>query len=80
MNDMGLGEDMYEAVKNDTEMPEVFDHDSKNDSSVMKQMKELIIKMTSHHADDRPSSSVFVSPYRLPMFYCARCGNIIIIA
>ena len=55
MNDMGLGEDMYEAVKNGTDMPEVFDDDPKNDTPVMKEIRKLIIKMTSHHANDRPS-------------------------
>ena len=64
MNDIRLGEDMYEAMKKNAEMPEVFDDDSENDSLVMKTMRELIIKMTSHHASDRPSAEDVVSVLR----------------
>ena len=52
-DDSGLGEDQDTAVKNgdqaDVEL-------SDDDPSVVKRMKELIIKMTSHQASDRPSA------------------------
>ena len=57
----GLGEDQYIAVKNGDEVPEADVELSDDDPPVVKLMKELIIKMTSHKARDRPSAKNVVS-------------------
>ena len=57
----GLGENQDTAVKNGDEVPEADVDLSDDDPPVLKRMKELIIKMTSHHASDRPSAEDVVS-------------------
>ena len=57
----GLGEDQDTAVKNGDEVPEADVELSDDDPPVVKRMKELIIKMTSHSASDRPSAEDVVS-------------------
>ena len=55
----GLGEDLYNAVKNGEEMPEVYDDEPKNHSPDV--IKTLIMKMTMYRASDRPTAREVMS-------------------
>ena len=53
---MGLGEEMHEAFKAGTEMPQAVDFND-DDPPEVTQMKQLINKMTSYERSDRPTAS-----------------------
>ena len=57
----GLGEDLYNAMEKGGEMPEIFHDDLPANDSVLTRITELIVKMTSYHASDRPSAQDVVS-------------------
>ena len=52
----GLGEEMYAAFKQGTEMPIAIEF-TEQDSPKDMDMKNLILLMTSYHPEDRPSST-----------------------
>ena len=54
---MGLGKEMYDAVKNDNEMPTAVDFED-DDSAELRKVKELIVAMTSHERTARPTANV----------------------
>ena len=56
MSDMGLGEEMFEAYKNCSEMPK-FDEIEDGDSPNLVEIKGLIFQMTAYERKDRPSST-----------------------
>ena len=47
---------MYAAFKQGTEMPEVVEF-TEQDSTKEKEMKDLILEMTSYRPEDRPTST-----------------------
>ena len=51
----GLGEEMYEAVKNSEEIPQADVEITDDDPPEVRRMKELIVKMTAYEASDRPT-------------------------
>ena len=53
---MGLGEEMFEAYKNSTEMPK-FDEIEDGDSPDLVEIKNMIFHMTSYEREDRPTST-----------------------
>ena len=53
---MGLGEEMYEAFKAGTEIPQAVDFND-DDPPEVTQMKQLINTMTSYERGDRPTAS-----------------------
>ena len=54
--EMGLGEEMYEAFKAGTEMPQAVDFND-DDPPKLTQIKHLINEMTSYERSDRPTAS-----------------------
>ena len=62
--EMGLGEEMYAAVKNGcSEMPPAVDFEAE-DSSEIKQLKELIVVMTSYARTERPTAEAVLQALR----------------
>ena len=51
----GLGEEMYDAFKNKTKIPQADVEITDNDSPEVRRMKELIVEMTAYEASDRPT-------------------------
>ena len=60
---MGLGEDMYDAVKNGTEMPTAVDFED-DDLTELRKIKELIVTMTSHERTARPTAEAVLKALR----------------
>ena len=56
----GLGEDLFKYMEKGGERPEVFDEDLPVDV-LHEYIKDLIMKMTAYHAQDRPSAADVVS-------------------
>ena len=52
----GIGEEMYAAFKQGSEMPEVVEF-TQQDSVKDVEMKNLMLEMTSYDPEDRPSST-----------------------
>ena len=61
--EMGLGEEMYDAVKNDKDMPAAVDFED-NDSPELRKIKELIVTMTSHERTARPTAEAVLQTLR----------------
>ena len=61
--EMGLGEEIYDAVKNSKEMPTAVDCED-NDSPEVRKIKELIVAMTSHERTARPTAEAVLQALR----------------
>ena len=61
--EMGLGEDMYDAVKKGEELPVAVDFED-DDSAELRKIKELIVKMTSHVRTARPTATAVLDALR----------------
>ena len=59
----GLGEEMYDAVKNGKEMLAAVDFED-GDSPEVRKMKELIVTMTSHERTARPTAEAVLQSLR----------------
>ena len=51
----GLGEEMYEAFKNKTKIPQADVEITDDDPPEVRRMKELIVEMTAYEASKRPT-------------------------
>ena len=60
---MGLGEEMYDAVKKGEELPVAVDFED-GDSAELRKIKELIVTMTSHVRTARPTATAVLDALR----------------
>ena len=61
--EMGLGEELYDAVKKGVEMPTAVDFED-NDSTEVRKIKELIVTMTSQLRTARPTAEAVLQGLR----------------
>ena len=61
--EMGLGREMYDAVKKGEELPVAVDFED-DDSAELRQVKELIVTMTSQLRTARPTAEAVLQGLR----------------